>query len=287
MPFSKKFKYNGSNHSTKNFVIKMPTYSVFKPGDEKDLHIIIREEKEALEEELEILGYEVNIGGKKPDFLCKDSESALTVVEIKLEEDENIIWQGLKYYNEVEKNKYFIVNMYKNKIDPEKKTRIILIAKRFSDDQRRICNYIKPKIELYEYITIKDENNKKGIVFQQREIPLISTLDSPAKISDRRAYLKIEDLKKEFDKITNQIKSMSNEGLEEYPTNSYVAYSYRNKIIAAIITKRNSFEIIVNHWDESKQNIVNQDKKIIEKAEEEYAEIIKKIKLSLSKMKEN
>jgi len=47
-------------------------------------------------------------------FLYVDSGNRLGIIEAKTDTDEDIIFQGLRYYNWVNKNRYAIKNMFPN-----------------------------------------------------------------------------------------------------------------------------------------------------------------------------
>jgi len=61
---------------------------------------------DALEEGLAILKYEFVLEKGTPDFLCIDSGGRLAIIEVKYKEDENIVFQALRYYSEIDQKKY-------------------------------------------------------------------------------------------------------------------------------------------------------------------------------------
>ena len=77
----------------------MPIFSKYSPKNEKELHGIIEKEIDSLEEELRILKYEFSTGKGNLDFLCADSGGRLTIIEVKLSEDDNVLFQGLRYFS--------------------------------------------------------------------------------------------------------------------------------------------------------------------------------------------
>jgi RecB family endonuclease NucS len=84
----------------------MATFTRYEPKSERELHSIIEKELDALEEGLALLKYELGLEKGIPDFLCVDSGGRLVIIEVKLKEDENILFQALKYYNELTFLKY-------------------------------------------------------------------------------------------------------------------------------------------------------------------------------------
>ena len=90
------------------------------PRNEKELHSVIGKEIDALEEGLVILRYEFALAKGTPDFLCVDSGGRLVIIEVKLQEDENIVFQGLRYYSEIDQIRYVIAKTFSaKKINPE------------------------------------------------------------------------------------------------------------------------------------------------------------------------
>jgi len=93
----------------------MATLKKIKLKNEKELHSVIEKEFDALEEGLTILKYEFAMSKGVPDFLCADSGGRLVIIEVKLQEDENILFQGLRYYNEIDKDRYVIAKMFQER----------------------------------------------------------------------------------------------------------------------------------------------------------------------------
>ena len=73
----------------------------YKPRSEKELHALIKTNLDKLN--LKLVQYEFKQGSDIPDFLCIDEECKLTVIEVKLGVDKNIILQGMRYYKMADK----------------------------------------------------------------------------------------------------------------------------------------------------------------------------------------
>jgi RecB family endonuclease NucS len=99
--------------------IYMSTFINYKPSTEKELHGIIEAELDALEEGLSLLNYEFAMETGRADFLCVDSGGRLAVIDVKLHEDENVLFQALRYFSSIDKDRYIIANLYPDKhVDP-------------------------------------------------------------------------------------------------------------------------------------------------------------------------
>jgi len=264
----------------------MPTLKKLKPKNEKELHGIIEKEIDALEEGLEVLKYEFELGKGTPDFLCKDSGGRLVIIEVKLQEDEEMLFQALRYYNKIDKDRYAIAKMFSNKnIDPSEHPRLLLIAEKFSDDLRRLSTLVVPETELYEYTILSTPDEKQGICYHPVSIPKIEEIPAkPPTIEELKEYITKDSLKPIFDKLIGDIKAIGR-GIKEYATQSYIGFKYKGRQIAGLWPQRKSFYIGVVIIDED-LHILDYDYTRIESGTEDYKEAFEKIRKSFKSIDE-
>ncbi len=262
----------------------MVTFENFDPKNEKELHSIIEKDLDSLEGGLILLKYEMTVGRGIPDFLCVDSGGRLVIIEVKVQEDENILFQALRYYADINKNRYVIANIFSQQnVNPKLTPRIVLIAKRFSDDIRMLGTLVVPDIELYEYITLKDSGEVQGIVYHPVSLPKVEeSISDPLKVEDHREYITKEDLKPIFDKIREQVKSIHHT-IEEYVTQSYVGYKFNGRHLSWIAAQRKSFDLGTNIINE-KGEVLDYESVRFKTGNEDYADIIEKIKESFKSL---
>ena len=262
----------------------MSNFKPYKPKSESELHSLIQKDFANLEEGMNLIQHEINLPGNIPDFLCVDSGSRLTIIEVKLGEDRDILFQGLRYYNVVEDLKWQIAALNKDdKIDPSQNPRIILIASNFSDETRRMCMLVKPMVDLYEYNSVVYSKDKIGVTFKSVSIPVEQSLPEYKTIEEFKDYIKKDELRPIFDKSRQDIKEISAE-IEEYCTTQYIGYKYKKKQIAWIRTKRNEFEVVA-HELENKINILDYPKIVFKEPTfnvDEYNEVLDTIGNSIS-----
>ena len=258
----------------------MPTLKKIKPKNEKELHSIIEKELDALEEGLVLLKYEYSLTKGIPDFLCVDSGGRFVVIEVKLQEDENVLFQALRYYNEVERDRYIIAKMFpKKNINPEERPRIILIAEKFSEDIRRLTNLVIPDVELYEYTLLSISEGKEGICFHPVSLPKIEEIPTkPKSKKELLEYMTKDELKPIFKKVIDEIKEIGKE-IEEYTVQDYVGFKYRGRQISWLWPLRKAFDIGIVIVDEDGR-VINYDSQRIETGTEDYSESFEKIKRS-------
>lgn len=258
----------------------MITLKKYKPKNEKELHSIIEEELDALEEELNLLKYEFDMGRGRPDFLCVDSGGRLVIIEVKLEEDDNILFQALRYYTDIDKERYVIAKMFKEtEVDPSEHPRILLIAGKFSDYIRRLSTLVVPDVELFEYTVLSTPEEKQGVCYHAVTLPKIDDIPTkPKSITELKNYIKKDALKPHFDKIMKEIENIG-EGIEKYATQGYVGFKYKGRQIAWLWPLRKSFDlgsIVVD----SDGHVLENDSVRIETGAESYNDIYDKIKES-------
>ena len=255
----------------------MATIKKIKPKNEKELHSVIEKELDALEEGLKILKYEFAMTKGIPDFLCVDSGGRLVVIEVKLQEDPNVLFQALRYFSEIDQDRYALAKLFpKEDIDPDEHPRIVLIAEKFPDDLRRLSTLVKPDVELYEYTLLATAEGKEGICFHPMSLPKIEEqLKKPVTFKQLRDYITKDSLKPLFDKIIPEIKGLAG-GIESHPTQDYVGFKYRGRQIGWLGPKRKSFDI-GSHIIDEKGRLIDYESIRIETGEEDYSEILEKI----------
>ncbi len=124
---------------------------------ERELEKLISDDINAIEPGLVYLGHQLNAAGKYIDILAVDENAILTVMELKIGEDDGMLVQALEYLHYVQSNRDRVAETYKTKarIDPEEEPRLILVAGSFSDRLRRAVRYLEPEVKLVEYQVVK------------------------------------------------------------------------------------------------------------------------------------
>ena len=258
----------------------MATLKKYYPQSEAELHMIIQAELDAIEEGLELLQHEYPSGKGILDFLCVDSDHRLVIIEVKLHEDENILFQALRYYGDIDKNRYVVARLFADKdVNPEDLSRIILIAERFSEDIRRLSTLVRPDIELLEYSVVTLPTGERGILYHP-----VSPFPPPPPPGPKPSiewlldYLKEESLKPLLQEIRQAVKGIG-KGIEEYATQNYIGYKHSGRQFAYIWIHRRYFDFGANIVDEDTR-LLDSEGIRIETDDEDYSEVLAKVKTS-------
>jgi len=261
-----------------------PKFPKDEVGSEPELHQLMIDDIEALEEGIKILKHEFQCGDRGvADFLYVDSGNRLGIIEVKKDTDEDIIFQGLRYYDWVTKNRYAVANMFPNdKIDPKEEPRLTLVAKTFSDDIRSLTNHFKPDVELFEYVVLKKEN-ERGLYFHPVSPPKIEEMPSePTKKQDLIEYITDEKLRNLYKEKIKEIKNLHSE-LKENVTTDYLGFLYKGRIVGFLTPLRKAFDISASKLDDN-AHVIDYPWIRIEQGNEDYSAQIEIMKDAIQKL---
>lgn len=239
---------------------------------EPELREMLASDPEIIEKGLTVLKQEYPTESGPIDLLCADDEGRLCVVELKVDQDDTMLLQALRYYDWVYTNRDRIKEMFKEKtIDSNKEPKVILIARDFSETLVKSAKYITPRIDLYSYKYLQSsKTNEKGLLL----IPV--TVEEPERppeplprVEDYINYITELGTKETFKKFLNKLQSMG-EGIRLNPTKYFLSVFFRGKRMAVIETRRSFFNVYLTRESEWT------DKTKVEK-EEDFGEIYLKI----------
>lgn len=107
------------------------------------------------------------------DILCHDSDGQLVILQLNIDEDDNMLLQGIRSLNYVDRFKSFLKATYnKHKINEKKKPRLILIAPSFSETVCHAVEYMQGvRIDLYGWEYLKPPPWKPIFAWKPTEKP--------------------------------------------------------------------------------------------------------------------
>lgn len=216
---------------------------LYKPKTEKELHSIIKARLNKLN--LKLIQYEFKFESDIPDFLCIDEKGKLTVIEVKLGVDKNIIMQGMRYYKTAEKYKFLIAKEYPE-VKQNEGVHLILIAENYDDNNKNIIEHLSIQIDAYTYSSIINEDDKKRDIFFYEVLITPSESFKPIiipKVKDHIENLSTDMLKRICEETIKRIKDLA-PGIELVPLQKYLGLKYKGRNIATIHTGKSFFWFI-------------------------------------------
>ena len=128
-----------------------------------ELEQMITKEMNQIEKGLTVICSHVPINDKTTlDILCHDDEGQLVILQLNVNENDNMLLQGIQSLDYVDKFKSFLKVTYnKHKINDKKPPRLILIAPSFSETLRHVVKHMQGiRIDLYEWEYLKIGDHK-------------------------------------------------------------------------------------------------------------------------------
>ena len=219
---------------------------------EKELEYLIQIYANKIEEGLKFIDHQKKTERGPLDVLFVDSGNALIVSELKIVEDDNMLFQGIDYYDDINGDIESLARLYNKiniNIDPIQTPRLILIAPSFSINLRKRCTWIDIPISLYSYKCIKVENSEDVIpIFHEITIPSKSKpIIEVYSLEDRFNYIKDEVAKNRFIKMLNQVKEIDIKKITADPLKYDISVKVSGKVLAYFCPRRDFF--FVNTFD--------------------------------------
>lgn len=153
----------------------MKDYERKDVDDESELEYLVRHAPHLIEPGLKFVDHQYSTKGGRLDVLLVDSSGAAVVAELKAEEDDNMLWQALDYYDYVNSNLDGISRVYRKfGIKATMNPRLMLIAPSFSHRLINRCKWLSEDIQtdllLYQKIHFRD-TKEETIVYMPVNIP--------------------------------------------------------------------------------------------------------------------
>lgn len=140
----------------------------------KELEQMITKEIDKIEKGLTVVCSHVPINDNTTlDILCHDNDGQLVILQLNVNEDDNMLLQGIQSLDYVDKLKSFLKATYnKYKINEKKKPRLILVAPSFSETLCHAIEYMQGvHIDLYGWEYLKPPPWKPIFAWKKKEEP--------------------------------------------------------------------------------------------------------------------
>lgn len=222
---------------------------------ERELEDLVVKDPEAVEDGLEYLTHQLQANGKFIDVLAVDRNGVLTVLELKVGEEDEMLFQAMEYYDWVSSNRDRLANEYKSrvKIVTEEDPRIILVASNFSDRLKGAARHFEPRITLMEYSYLATKGGEKGLfckeVINEAENGYVPSVSLESALS----YIKPAHVKALCLKVHEELCEVGDD-MEPIPRNRYIRYKCKNRVVGDVSLKRTFFVVwwhrTDNEWDD-------------------------------------
>jgi len=214
---------------------------------EKQLEDLLRQAPELIEEGLKYIDHQRNTDRGPLDVLMADSGNSLVVAELKITEDDGMLWQGIDYYDYIARNLEGLSRVYKSfNINPKQPIRLFLIAPSFSVNLLNRCKWISDriKISLFTYKCISFEKSKDIVpVFTEISPPSTPETIVASSIEGNLEYITDKSVRKHVNEILAEIQSWDTNNISFDPTKSDISLKISGRVFSYLAPRRNYFLI--------------------------------------------
>jgi hypothetical protein len=214
---------------------------------EKELEHLIRRYADKIGDGMKFIDHQKRTERGPLDVLFVDSGNALAIAELKINEDDNMLFQGIDYYDNVSKDIVSLASSYKKSninIDPAQTPRLLLIAPSFSVNIVKRCTWINIPISLFSYQCMQIENSDdKILTFQEKDIPSIPKRKEVTTKEEKYNYITDNTAKERFIKMIDIVKGIDNNKITIDNIQDYISVKSSGTLIAYFEPKRNFFRV--------------------------------------------
>jgi len=221
---------------------------------DSQLDDLVRTGSEVIEEGLKYVDHQKIPGKDRMDVLFVDCRNSMVAAEMNIVGDDNMLLQGLDYYNYVTTNIEALVRIYKNdRIDPTKAIRLMLIAPNFSQTLTNRCRWIDANISLYTYKCIKFDGSDEVIpIFSQTSIP--TPPEPPGEIyslEDRYGYITNQESRGILASLLSDLPNWGKDKISIEPIKYAISVKLGSKVFMHLALRRDNF-FVETHSAEGK-----------------------------------
>lgn len=178
---------------------------------ESVLEDLIRQGPGLVEEGLIYVDHQNITAGGRLDMLLIDSGKSLVVAELKVDEDDGMLMQGVDYCDYVIANIERLARIYKPRgleFDPTKPVRLMLVAPSFSQTLINRCKWIDLDVSLFSFSCLKFDDHPDIVpVFSRQDPPTMPKVVELSTIEDHLKYITDTAVRDQATAFLNEIKN--------------------------------------------------------------------------------
>jgi len=210
------------------------------------LEDLARTGADLIEEGLKYVDHQRRTEKGRLDLLFVDSGKALVVVELKILEDDGMLFQALDYFDYVSNNVEAFARLYNTAdIDPVQELRLFLIAPSFSQTLINRCKWIDANISLFMYKAIKfDDSEDIMPVFNEIAIPpRPEPIGEIPTIEKRLAYITNSEIRRIAEEFLKEISEWKKDKILIEPIKYAISIKVGGRLFVYLSPRRNAFVI--------------------------------------------
>lgn len=218
---------------------------------EQQLEDLVRQYVDKLEDGLRYVGHQRITDSGRLDVLFVDSGHSLVLAELKVVEDDGMLFQAIDYCDYVSSNLEAFARLYNAfSIDPTQPVRLFLIAPSFSQSLINRCKWIDIPISLFSYKCIKLDSSAEIIpVFSEQTIPSPPEILEAYSLDDRLAYITDTQVRATAKDLLDAIVSWDTGRILIEPIKHDISLKVSGRVFARLSPRRKHFIIDTYNQD--------------------------------------
>jgi hypothetical protein len=213
---------------------------------ERQLEELVRRNAGKIDDGLAFVDHQRQAAGGRLDVLLVDDHKSLVVAELKVQQDDGMLIQGLDYYDYVSTHvEYFARQYIARSIDPTQDVRLLLIAPDFSQTLVNRCKWLDIPISLFTFTCLKFEGEEDLVpIFTEREIPVPPKGPDPVStIDDHLGYITDTTVRANAKALLDEIKAWKPLNISLDPIKGSISMKVNNRVFAYLWTKQRFYWI--------------------------------------------
>jgi hypothetical protein len=207
---------------------------------EQELEDLVRRNTGLIEESLVYVDHQKSAAGGRLDVLMVDRGKSLVVAELKIKQDDDMLLQGLDYYDYVSTLVESFARLYKaHAIDPTKRLRLFLIAPNFSQTLVNRCKWLDVPISLYTFNCLKFEGDDDVVpIFAEQEIPTPPPVVEVTHLEDHLNYITDTAVRAKLTALLEEIKDWKPGNISVDPIKYAISIRVNGRVFAYLYPRR-------------------------------------------------
>ncbi|MBU4428950.1 MAG: hypothetical protein KKE37_06300, partial [Verrucomicrobia bacterium] len=223
----------------------MKDYITVNDISEQQFEELVRRRSDKIEKELVYMDHQKSTTGGRLDVLMVDSGKSLVVVELKVKQDDGMLFQGLDYYDYVSTRAEAFARLYKHhSVDATKQPRLFLIAPSFSQTLVNRCKWLSIRPSLFTYVCLKIEGEEEIIpAFSEQEIPSAPDVIEITHLSDHMNYITDAAVRTRVEALLEEIKNWKPGSISLDAISFAISMKINNRVFAYLYPRRQYYQI--------------------------------------------
>lgn len=212
---------------------------------EAHLEDLIRQDPSKLEQGLRFVDQQLKTRYGRLDLLMVDSGGSLVVAELKVIRDDNMLGQGLDYYDFLSPLVDTYSRVYPNAgIDPSQPVRLMRIAPEISELLLHRCRWVDLPISLFEYQAISVEGVEHPLaIFTQRQIPSRPKAVELPTVDGHLNYITDSAVRSSAERLVDNVRNLDPQLITTTATATYISMKRNGRVFAYLTASRKKYTV--------------------------------------------